>query len=237
MEREEMEVNKMRTYMVGREISDDYYRTDFDGSYDDEVVLTATNVTAGAVLENFSFELHKGEILGFGGLSECGMHELGKAVFGAEQLITGSIVLKNGTHITNPQQAIRNKIAYMSKNRDQEAIILNDTIGNNIVLPSIPMLEKATYCLLYTSRRDTHASEQRQRDVILLQKFCGKFSDSIQCARSLLQKRLTHTEFVNHVRLEIHKDQTQLLWPQLNTQQKQLICKRKQLWTLAANIS
>ena len=145
MEREEMEVNKMRTYMVGREISDDYYRTDFDGSYDDEVVLTATNVTAGAVLENFSFELHKGEILGFGGLSECGMHELGKAVFGAEQLITGSIVLKNGTHITNPQQAIRNKIAYMSKNRDQEAIILNDTIGNNIVLPSIPMLEKATY--------------------------------------------------------------------------------------------
>ena len=61
------------------------------------------------------------------------------------QLITGSIVLKNGTHITNPQQAIRNKIAYMSKNRDQEAIILNDTIGNNIVLPSIPMLEKATY--------------------------------------------------------------------------------------------
>ena len=86
-------------------------------------------------------------------------------------------------------------------------------------------------------RRDTHASEQRQRDVILLQKFCGKFSDSIQCACSLLQKRLTHTEFVNHVRLEIHKDQTQLLWPQLNTQQKQLICKRKQLWTLAANIS
>lgn len=145
MEREEMEINKMRTYMVGREISDDYYRTDFDGSYEDEVVLTATNVTAGSVLENFSFELHKGEILGFGGLSECGMHELGKAVFGAEPLITGSVVLKDGTHITNPQQAIRCKIAYMSKNRDQEAIILNDTIGNNIVLPSIPMLEKCTY--------------------------------------------------------------------------------------------
>ena len=135
----------LKRLMVGREVTGDYYRADYGEKVSDEVVLSVKNVTVPGLIEDVSFDLHKGEILGFGGLSECGMHELGKAVFGAEQLITGSIVLKNGTHITNPQQAIRNKIAYMSKNRDQEAIILNDTIGNNIVLPSIPMLEKATY--------------------------------------------------------------------------------------------
>ena len=145
MEQDEMEVNKMRMHMVGREISDDYYRTDYDGSFQDEVVLKATNVTSGAVLENFSFELHKGEILGFGGLSECGMHELGRAVFGADRLLTGSVELADGTQITNPRVAIRHKIGYMSKNRDQEAIILNDSIENNIVLPSIPMLEKGPF--------------------------------------------------------------------------------------------
>lgn len=145
MEQDEMEVNKMRMHMVGREISDDYYRTDYDGSFQDQVVLKATNVTSGAVLENFSFELHKGEILGFGGLSECGMHELGRAVFGADRLLTGSVELADGTRITNPRVAIRHKIGYMSKNRDQEAIILNDSIENNIVLPSIPMLEKGPF--------------------------------------------------------------------------------------------
>lgn len=145
MEREEMNISQMRLCMVGREISDDYYRTDNDDSYDDEVVLRAVGITNGPVLENFSFELHKGEILGFGGLSECGMHELGRAVFGADKILTGRVELADGTIIKSPRQAIRAGIAYVSKNRDKEAIILSDTIGNNIVLPSLPDLEVCGY--------------------------------------------------------------------------------------------
>ena len=144
MEKEEMNINRMRLCMVGREISDNYYRSDYDGSYSDEVVLKATNVTLGA-LENFSFELHKGEILGIGGLSESGIHEVGRAAFGADPLITGTVEMKDGTRITSPRQAISKGIAYVSKNRDIEAIILNDSIENNIVLPSIPQLEKGIF--------------------------------------------------------------------------------------------
>ena len=77
MDQEHMSIEGMRTSMVGRELTDNYYRSDYDGSFSEEVVLRVTNVTNGPILENFSFELHKGEILGFGGLSECGMHELG----------------------------------------------------------------------------------------------------------------------------------------------------------------
>lgn len=145
MEREEMNVHQMRLYMVGREISDDYYRTDTDGSCGEEVVLRAVNVSNGPVLENFSFELHKGEILGVGGLSECGMHELGRAVFGADKLLTGHVETADGTVIRSPGQAIEKGIAYVSKNRDREAIILSDTIDNNIVLPSLPKLERFGY--------------------------------------------------------------------------------------------
>ena len=147
MEREEMEVNKMRTYMVVREISDDYYRTDFDGSYDDEVVLTATNVTAGAVLENFSFELHKGEILGFGGLSESGMHEIGKAIFGASYDRTGTVQLADGTQINDIPGAIKHSIAYTSKDRDNESVVLNQSIGDNICLPSLDSLANKLHLL------------------------------------------------------------------------------------------
>lgn len=145
MERGEMDIPKMRSYMVGREISDEYYRADFDGSYDEEVVLCGKNITCGEMLENFSFELHKGEILGIGGLSECGMHDLGRGIFGADKLLTGSVTMSDGTNIQGSRQAINKKIGYVSKNRDQEAVILNDTIKNNIVLPSIPSLEKGIH--------------------------------------------------------------------------------------------
>ena len=128
MEKDGMEIPKMRSHMVGREISDQYYRSDFDGSFGDEIVMRGENITCGESLENFSFELHKGEILGIGGLSECGMHDLGRGVFGADKLLTGSVTLADGTKIKNPRQAISKKIGYVSKNRDQEAVILNDTI-------------------------------------------------------------------------------------------------------------
>ena len=86
---DEMSIPKMRSLMIGREISDEYYRTDLDGSFGEEVVLKAEHLSAGEILEDFSFELHKGEILGIGGLSDCGMHDLGKAVYGAVKLLTG----------------------------------------------------------------------------------------------------------------------------------------------------
>ena len=97
------------------------------------------------MLEDFSFELHKGEILGFGGLSECGMHELGRAVFGADNILTGTVEVVGRGMIRKPSDAIGFRVAYVSKNRDTESIIQNDTIRNNIVLPSIKKLEKKTF--------------------------------------------------------------------------------------------
>ncbi len=144
MGKAEMNIYDMRMRMVGREISDDYYRTDYDGSYLEEVVLRAEHISQG-IVRNVSFELHKGEILGLAGLSECGMHELGRALFGADELLTGKVTLADGTVIDNERTAIAHGIAYASKNRDQESIILNDTIQNNITLPSLLEISRYGY--------------------------------------------------------------------------------------------
>lgn len=144
MDKSQMNVYDMRTRMVGREISDEYYRTDYDGSYSKDVVLRAEHISHG-IVRNVSFELHKGEILGLAGLSECGMHELGRVLFGADELLTGSVMLADGTVINNERTAIAHGIAYASKNRDQESIILNDTIQNNIILPSLSAISKYGY--------------------------------------------------------------------------------------------
>ncbi|HBR07365.1 MAG TPA: sugar ABC transporter ATP-binding protein, partial [Clostridiales bacterium] len=78
-----------------------------------------------------------GEILGIGGLSECGMHEVGKAVFGASYDREGEVKLQNGTSIDSIPTAIDHSVAYVSKDRDNESLVVNDSIRDNICLPSL----------------------------------------------------------------------------------------------------
>ena len=134
---------KIRYMMVGREIGERYYREDYDSSCEEEVALELENVSFGPI-QNFSLTLHKGEIVGFGGLSSCGMHEIGRAAYGLEKLTSGRVV-RNGKEIKTSLQAIESGIGYISKNRDSEALILQGAIGDNIVLPSIPALSRRLF--------------------------------------------------------------------------------------------
>lgn len=134
LDREEFDEDRIKQLMIGRQLTGHYYRPDFNGRCSDETVLTVENLTTIAGVRNFSLELHKGEILGVGGLSHCGMHELGKAIFGVERILTGKIIhAQSGDTIKNPIEAMRHKIGYVSKDRDREALILQASIKDNIV--------------------------------------------------------------------------------------------------------
>lgn len=128
--KEEYEPNKIKKIMVGREINGNYYHNDLDG-YGDKVVLRAENVTTMKDLMNFNLELHEGEILGIGGLSHSGMHTLGKAIFGAEEILSGS-VYANGKNIKHTKDAIKAGVGYTSKDRDYESLCLQSPIIDNI---------------------------------------------------------------------------------------------------------
>lgn len=140
--KDEYDVEKIKAMMVGREIEGEFYRCDYDGSYSDEVVLSAINVTGASQIEEVSLELHKGEILGIGGIASGGIHELGRMLFGIDKPVLGEVVLGDGTHITNPVTAVRHKMGYVSKNRDEESVMLDASIRNNIVLPAIARIAK-----------------------------------------------------------------------------------------------
>ena len=131
LDKSEYEPNRIRQMMVGRELKGDYYRSDYEG-YSDEVVLTAKDVTTLHDLLCMNLELHKGEILGIGGLAECGMHTVGKALFGIEKVLDGEVKVKDGTVIKSPRVAIDHRMAYVSKNRDTESLGLSGTIAENI---------------------------------------------------------------------------------------------------------
>lgn len=147
LNRQEMDapdaVKRIRFLMVGREIGEAYYREDYDVSHQPEVALEFENVSFGPI-KNFSLKLHKGEIVGFGGLSGCGMHEIGRAAFGLEKLASGKVV-RGGKEVKTCLEAINSGIGYISKNRDTEALILEGAIGDNIILPSIPAMSHGTF--------------------------------------------------------------------------------------------
>ena len=147
----------LKRLMVGREIGSAYYRTDYGEPITGEVVLRISGVSVPGEIQDISFELHRGEILGFGGLSECGMHEVGKAIFGASWDRKGSVTLADGTAINDIPTAISHSIAYASKDRDNESIILNESIRNNVVLPSLSDL---AFHMLLNSRKLTRFAKE-----------------------------------------------------------------------------
>jgi len=136
----------LRRKMIGREIDGSYYRADFECSYEDEVVLSVKDLTVEGIFQDISFELHKGEILGIGGLSECGMHELLKTIFGAIKPTSGSVTLcETGETVKNTTMAVKNKIAYIPKDRDKESLFQATSIQDNIVTASLDKLKKGIF--------------------------------------------------------------------------------------------
>lgn len=150
VEKKKTIIKPVRHMMVGREMGEKYYREDYTSSRKEEVALEVKNISFGAI-KNFSLTVHKGEIVGFGGLSGCGMHEIGRAIFGLEKTKEG-YVIRNGKKIQSPFTAIRQGIGYISKNRDAEALILNGSIGDNISLPSLDALSRYTFISPYREK-------------------------------------------------------------------------------------
>lgn len=146
LEKERITPAIMRSAMIGRELTGGYYRADYVCSHLDELALKAEHISYGRTVKDVSFELHKGEILGFGGLTECGMHELCKLLIGAIPRDSGSVIKADGNvPITNPASAVSHKIAYLPKDRDQESLFQETSIEDNINAASLGKLQTGIY--------------------------------------------------------------------------------------------
>ena len=87
------------------------------------------------MLRNVSFELRKGEILGFAGLVGAGRTELMNAIFGITQMDSGNIYLEGKrVHIKNPLSAMRAGIALVPEDRKLQGLILKNSVGFNMTI-------------------------------------------------------------------------------------------------------
>lgn len=151
----EFDADQIKKYMIGRELKGDYYRSDYDGSYGEQVVLKMVDGIEGSQLRHVDLELHKGEILGIGGLSECGMHTLGKALFGNVKIEGGFVYTgeKLDELVRSEDFAMSRKIGYLSKNRDVEALALKTSIFDNIAIASINNIAKFNFLVTKGSEK------------------------------------------------------------------------------------
>jgi ABC-type sugar transport system, ATPase component len=135
---EQLTVDAVRCLMVGRECSGEYYRSDSEMSFQDSVALEVRNLTFNGSFEDVSFDLHKGEILAIGGLSDSGIHELGKVIMGVEKSSCGTVRAVDGDKlIKHPLDAVKVGMAYVPKDRDSDGLMMGTTIGANFILPSV----------------------------------------------------------------------------------------------------
>ena len=123
--------------MVGRVIYEDP-KTHSMVPADAPVVLKVENLNAGKMVQNVSFELRKGEILGFSGLMGAGRTETARALFGADPKESGNIYI-NGqkVDIKTPEDAVKAGIGYLSEDRKRFGIVVQKTVAENTTMATM----------------------------------------------------------------------------------------------------
>lgn len=134
---------KLIQLMVGREMKDVYPKR---SSYEKkEVILETENLTGNGV-ENISISIHKGEILGLGGLVGAGRTEFAQLLFGAAKRESGEIRFKGKPiGIKEPKSAMKLGIAMVPEDRKSYGLILDETVKENISLPILKKISKNTF--------------------------------------------------------------------------------------------
>jgi ribose transport system ATP-binding protein len=103
-----------------------------------EKILEVHGIGRTGVLHDISFDLYRGEILGFAGLMGAGRSELARAIFGADPVDAGE-VLMNGKKLSlrSPSESIRAGIAYLSENRKQEGLAVKMQLAENVTMANV----------------------------------------------------------------------------------------------------
>lgn len=123
--------------MVGRVIYEDP-KTESNVAKDASVVLKVEHLNAGKMVKDVSFELRKGEILGFSGLMGAGRTETARALFGADPKDSGDIYV-NGekVEIKTPMDAVKCGIGYLSEDRKRYGIVVQKSVSENTTMASL----------------------------------------------------------------------------------------------------
>ena len=160
--------------MVGRSVDVDYPRRNVELG---EVVLKLDNVSREGIVENISFELRKGEILGLAGLVGSGRTEIAEAIFGAEHY-EGGVIEVNGKKvvISSTADGKRNGIGLLTEDRKETGLILGYDLIRNISVTNLDKIKTGPFL---------DSKKERAMTTQLAQELGVKTPSMMQIARNL----------------------------------------------------
>jgi ribose transport system ATP-binding protein len=143
--------------MVGRSLTET--KEAIPESAHNDVVLEVRNLRRGGAIRDVSFNLRKGEILGFAGLMGAGRTEVARAIFGADPLDGGDILVRGSkVAIRSPQDAVGLGIGYLSEDRKRFGLATGMDVATNIVMPCLRRFLSLGMFLRSREIRDTARS-------------------------------------------------------------------------------
>ena len=123
--------------MVGRPLSQ-MFSDKATPTPDAETALEVSHLSVEGLLHDISFDLRRGEILGFAGLVGAGRTELAETLYGMRQPTSGSVrIFGRETHIRTPRQALAEGLAYLPEDRQGTGILTSFPLASNITLSSL----------------------------------------------------------------------------------------------------
>lgn len=140
---DETNKDELVKHMVGRKLTEVYPKRD-EICVKDEVIFEAVNVSGNGD-KNISFKIHRGEVLGLGGLVGAGRTEFAELMFGIRQKTAGKFIFK-GKEISpkTPKDAIELGIGLVPEDRKKEGALLGMSIRCNINMPIYQRISKGT---------------------------------------------------------------------------------------------
>ena len=128
--------------IVGQQIEGMAYQ-ERDSSAEREVLLEARGLTAGSRVQNVSFTLHRGEIIGLAGLMGSGRTELARCLFGIDKLDSGEVRVRGErVDLSDPRQAIKAGLALIPEDRRAQGLVLDHSVRDNLLLPLLKKIER-----------------------------------------------------------------------------------------------
>lgn len=135
--KDELDIPTIIEMMVGRHIEEGARPAPRDASADD-VVLKVEGLNTRHLLKDINFELRRGEILGFSGLMGAGRTEVARAIIGADPSESGTVHIGGElVAIRQPSDAVRHGVGYLSEDRKELGLLLEQDVNSNVLLASL----------------------------------------------------------------------------------------------------
>src|SRR5690242_191187 len=132
--------------IVGRKFDGELEYQERDRPVSKTALLEARHLHAGTRVNDVSFTLHEGEILGLAGLMGSGRTELARVLFGIDSVSSGEVLVRgHQVSLNNPRDASDHGIALVPEDRRLQGLILDHSVRENLLLPLLGKLQRGPF--------------------------------------------------------------------------------------------